>query len=111
MAGARGGVGQVRESAAGLTRLAKGRGMIVLLVGVFEGEHWRVEVLEHIVDASLLLDGDNAGRFRTLRAREPIWICRRAWCFCSMTSGLREVKIRLLFFESSRMLASRQVRR
>ena len=55
LAGAPGSVGQVRESAAELTRLAKGRGMIVLLVGhvTKEGALAGSKVLEHIVDASL----------------------------------------------------------
>ena len=95
LAGAPGSVGQVRESAAELTRLAKGRGMIVLLVGhvTKEGALAGPKVLEHIVDASLLLDGDNGSRFRTLRAhKNRFGSVGELGVFAMTETGLREVK-------------------
>ena len=95
LAGAPGSVGQVRESAAKLTRLAKARGVIVLLVGhvTKEGALAGPKVLEHIVDASLLLEGDNAGRFRTLRAhKNRFGSVGELGVFAMTETGLREVK-------------------
>jgi DNA repair protein RadA/Sms len=95
LAGAPGSVGQVRESAAELTRLAKARGLIVLLVGhvTKEGALAGPKVLEHIVDASLLLEGDNAGRFRTLRAhKNRFGSVGELGVFAMTETGLREVK-------------------
>lgn len=94
LSGAPGSVGQVRESAAQLTRLAKQTGTIVLLVGhvTKEGALAGPKVLEHIIDASLLLDGDTAGRFRTLRAhKNRFGSVGELGVFAMTESGLREV--------------------
>ena len=51
------------------------------------------KVLEHIVDASLLLEGDNAGRFRTLRAhKNRFGSVGELGVFAMTETGLREVK-------------------
>ena len=95
LSGAPGSVGQVRESAAQLTRLAKATGVIVLLVGhvTKEGALAGPKVLEHIIDASLLLEGDSGGRFRTLRAHKNRFGSVGELGVFSMTeTGLREVR-------------------
>jgi len=87
-------VGQVRESAAQLTRLAKRTGTVVLLVGhvTKEGALAGPKVLEHIIDASLLLDGDTGGRFRTLRAhKNRFGSVGELGVFAMTETGLREV--------------------
>lgn len=95
LSGAPGSVGQVRESAALLTRLAKATGVIVLLVGhvTKEGALAGPKVLEHIIDASLLLDGDTGGRFRTLRAhKNRFGSVGELGVFAMTEQGLKEVK-------------------
>lgn len=64
-----GSVSQVRESAAYLTRFAKQTGTVVILVGhvTKDGSLAGPKVLEHMIDCSILLEGDNDSRFRTLR--------------------------------------------
>ena len=65
-----GSVSQVRESAATLVRLAKQRGITVILVGhvTKEGQLAGPRVLEHMVDTVLYFEGDPGGRYRMLRA-------------------------------------------
>ncbi len=95
LSGAPGSVGQVRESAAQLTRLAKATGVIVLLVGhvTKEGALAGPKVLEHIIDASLLLEGDSGRRFRTLRAhKNRFGSVGELGVFAMTETGLREVK-------------------
>lgn len=95
LSGAPGSVGQVRESAAQLTRLAKATGVIVLLVGhvTKEGALAGPKVLEHIIDASLLLEGDSGGRLRTLRAhKNRFGSVGELGVFAMTETGLREVK-------------------
>jgi len=69
VASAPGSVGQVRECAAQLMRLAKTTGMSVFLVGhvTKEGVLAGPRVLEHMVDAVLYLEGDRHHFFRILR--------------------------------------------
>jgi DNA repair protein RadA/Sms len=63
-------VAQVRECAAQLTRLAKQRGIVVILVGhvTKEGAIAGPRVLEHIVDTVLYFEGDPHSSFRLVRA-------------------------------------------
>ena len=70
LSGAPGGVGQVRECAARLMRLAKSEGIAVLLVGhvTKEGSIAGPRVLEHMVDTVLQFEGDRFQAFRILRA-------------------------------------------
>lgn len=94
LSGAPGSVGQVRESAAQLTRLAKTTGIIVLLVGhvTKEGALAGPKVLEHIIDASLMLDGETGGRFRILRAhKNRFGSVGELGVFAMTEQGLREV--------------------
>jgi len=65
-----GSVAQVRECAAQLTRVAKARGIAVVLVGhvTKEGAIAGPRVLEHIVDTVLYFEGDTHSSFRLVRA-------------------------------------------
>ncbi len=70
LTGAAGSVGQVREVADRLTRLAKSRGIAVVLVGhvTKEGALAGPRVLEHLVDCVLQFEGERERTYRTLRA-------------------------------------------
>ena len=70
LSGAPGGVGQVRETAARLMRLAKAESIAVVLVGhvTKEGSIAGPRVLEHMVDTVLQFEGDRYQSFRILRA-------------------------------------------
>src|SRR6185436_9718945 len=63
-------VGQVRECAAQLVRLAKERGLATVLVGhvTKEGALAGPRVLEHVVDTVLSFEGDRHHALRMLRA-------------------------------------------
>jgi DNA repair protein RadA/Sms len=65
-----GSVAQVRECAAQLTRVAKARGIAIVLVGhvTKEGAIAGPRVLEHIVDTVLYFEGDAHSSFRLVRA-------------------------------------------
>jgi DNA repair protein RadA/Sms len=70
LSSAPGSVGQVRESAAGLLRLAKGLGITIVLVGhvTKDGAIAGPRVLEHMVDTVLYFEGDRHQDLRMLRA-------------------------------------------
>src|ERR671917_1284306 len=70
LTGAAGSVGQVREVADRITRLAKANGIAVLLVGhvTKEGALAGPRVLEHLVDCVLQFEGERERTYRTLRA-------------------------------------------
>jgi DNA repair protein RadA/Sms len=70
LSGAAGSVGQVREVADRLTRLAKRRGIATVLVGhvTKEGALAGPRVLEHLVDCVLQFEGERERFYRTLRA-------------------------------------------
>jgi len=65
-----GSVGQVRECASKLMRLAKSRGITFFIVGhvTKEGALAGPKVLEHIMDTVLYFEGENQENFRILRA-------------------------------------------
>jgi DNA repair protein RadA/Sms len=65
-----GSVGQVREAAALLVAVAKGRGTAIVLVGhvTKEGQIAGPRVVEHMVDTVLYFEGDGAHALRVLRA-------------------------------------------
>jgi len=67
--GSAGGVTQVREVSAGLTRLAKDRGMTTVLVGhvTKDGTVAGPRMLEHLVDVVLQFEGERGGRLRMVR--------------------------------------------
>jgi DNA repair protein RadA/Sms len=70
LSGAPGSVGQVREVADRITRLAKARGIAVVLVGhvTKEGALAGPRVLEHLVDCVLQFEGERERTYRTIRA-------------------------------------------
>lgn len=65
-----GSVGQVRECASKLMRIAKSRGVTFFIVGhvTKEGALAGPKVLEHIMDTVLYFEGENQENFRILRA-------------------------------------------
>src|SRR5262249_54884192 len=68
--GGRGGVGRVRQATAELVRVAKERGVSVLLVGQVtkDGALAGPRLLEHLVDAVIAFEGDEGRSHRVLRA-------------------------------------------
>ena len=70
LASAPGSVAQVREVAAQVMRVAKARGVAVLLVGhvTKEGTLAGPRVLEHLVDCVLHFEGERERTYRTLRS-------------------------------------------
>ncbi|MEA2373780.1 MAG: hypothetical protein QOD53_243 [Thermoleophilaceae bacterium] len=70
LTGAAGSVGQVREVAGRLARIAKQRGVAVVMVGhvTKEGALAGPRVLEHLVDCVLQFEGERERTYRTLRA-------------------------------------------
>ena len=95
LSSAPGGVSQVRESAAALTRFAKRTNTVLLLVGhvTKDGSLAGPKVLEHMIDASLLLEGDGDSRFRTLRGQKNRFgAVNELGVFAMVELGLKEVK-------------------
>lgn len=95
IASAPGGVAQVRESAAALTRFAKQSNTVLLLVGhvTKDGTLAGPKVLEHMIDASLLLEGGADSRFRTLRGQKNRFgAVNELGVFAMLEHGLKEVK-------------------
>ena len=93
--GTPGGVTQIRESAAWLTRYAKQSGCAVFLVGhvTKSGEVAGPRVLEHIVDTVLYLEGRNDDRYRMLRAtKNRFGAVNELGVFAMTGEGLREVR-------------------
>ncbi len=70
LTGVAGSVGQVRESAGRLMAVAKRLNVPIFLVGhvTKDGTVAGPKVLEHMVDAVLVLEGERSGNFRILRA-------------------------------------------
>lgn len=92
---AAGGVTQVRESAAYLTRFAKQNNIAVFLVGhvTKSGEVAGPRVLEHIVDSVLFLEGQSDSRFRTLRAiKNRFGAVNELGVFAMTELGLKQIK-------------------
>ena len=90
-----GSVSQVREAAALLTRFAKQSGTILLLVGhvTKDGSLAGPKVLEHMIDCSMLLEGEADSRFRTLRSsKNRFGGVNELGIFAMMETGLKEVK-------------------
>ena len=95
IASAPGSVSQVRECAAYLTRLAKQTGMVLFLVGhvTKDGSLAGPKVLEHMIDCSILLEGSDDSRFRTLRGQKNRFGAVNELGIFAMTDrGMREVK-------------------
>jgi DNA repair protein RadA/Sms len=89
-----GSVGQVRECAAALMRLAKGQTITVLIVGhvTKEGQLAGPRVLEHIVDTVLYFEGDQHHAYRVLRAtKNRFGSTNEIGVFEMHSDGLKEV--------------------
>jgi DNA repair protein RadA/Sms len=89
-----GSVSQVRESAAYLTRFAKQTGTVLVLVGhvTKDGSLAGPKVLEHMIDCSILLEGDNDSRYRTLRGnKNRFGAVNELGVFAMTEQGMREV--------------------
>lgn len=89
-----GSVGQVRESAAQLTRYAKQNGTAVFLVGhvTKEGMLAGPRVLEHMVDTVLYFEGQSDNRLRLVRAvKNRFGAINELGVFAMTEKGLREV--------------------
>ena len=71
-------VSQVRASMQSLIALAKARGPVIVVVGhvTKDGQIAGPKVIEHMVDAVLTFDGDNAHNLRLLRATKNPWRVR-----------------------------------
>ncbi len=94
LSGAAGSVGQVREVAGELTRVAKARGTAMLLVGhvTKDGALAGPRVLEHIVDCVLQFEGERERTYRTLRAlKNRFGRANEAGVFEMFDHGLVEV--------------------
>jgi DNA repair protein RadA/Sms len=90
-----GSVTQVRSCAAELVRLAKKRGVAVLLVGhvTKDGQIAGPRVVEHMVDAVLSFEGERGYPFRILRgAKNRFGATDEIGVFEMGDSGLREVR-------------------
>src|SRR5919204_439299 len=94
MTGAPGSVGQVREVAGTLMRVAKERNVAVILLGhvTKEGALAGPRVLEHLVDCVLQFEGERERTYRTLRAlKNRFGSTNEVGVFEMRASGLVEV--------------------
>jgi DNA repair protein RadA/Sms len=95
VASAPGSVTQVRECAAVLTRFAKQTGTVLLLVGhvTKDGSLAGPKVLEHMVDCSIMIEGSDDSRYRTLRGtKNRFGAVNELGVFAMTEQGLKEVK-------------------
>ncbi len=93
--GVPGSVGQVREAASELIRLAKKQDIAVILVGhvTKEGTMAGPRLLEHMVDCVLYLEGDRYHSFRILRGvKNRFGSTNEIGVFMMENNGLSEVK-------------------
>ena len=89
-----GSVSQVRDCATQLTRYAKQTGTILILVGhvTKDGSLAGPKVLEHMIDCSILLEGDHDSRYRTLRGQKNRFgAVNELGIFAMTDTGMREV--------------------
>lgn len=99
-----GSVAQVRECSSMLTRLAKGRQIIVILVGhvTKDGAIAGPRVLEHIVDTVLYFEGEQHSNFRMLRSvKNRFGAVNELGIFAMTDKGLREINNPSALFLSS----------
>ena len=90
-----GSVSQVRECAAFLTKFAKQTQTILFLVGhvTKDGSLAGPKVLEHMIDTSIMLEGEADGRYRTLRGiKNRFGAINELGVFAMLDKGLKEVK-------------------
>ncbi len=99
-----GSISQVRLSGALFTRLAKGMGVPVFIVGQINkgGDIAGPKVLEHIVDCVLYMEGDQYNQYRIVRSmKNRFGSTNEIGVFEMRSSGLEEVgNPSLLFLES-----------
>jgi len=89
-----GSVSQVRESAGFLIQKAKQTGTILIVVGhvTKDGNLAGPRVLEHMIDAFLMLEGDADGRYRTLRSiKNRFGAVNELGIFAMTDQGLKDV--------------------
>ena len=89
-----GGVSQVRESAAHLTRYAKQTGTALFLIGhvTKEGALAGPRVLEHMVDSVLYFEGERDSRYRVVRAiKNRFGAVNELGIFAMTDKGLKEI--------------------
>lgn len=92
--GAPGGVSQVREVTGALVRVAKRRGMAVIIVGhvTKDGAIAGPRLLEHLVDVVLAFEGDRHSGFRMVRAtKNRFGPADEVGCFEMADRGIVEV--------------------
>jgi DNA repair protein RadA/Sms len=92
--GSPGGVTQVREVTSALVRVAKQRGMAVIIVGhvTKDGAIAGPRLLEHLVDVVLAFEGDRHSGFRMVRAtKNRFGPADEVGCFEMVDSGIVEV--------------------
>jgi DNA repair protein RadA/Sms len=92
--GSPGGVAQVREVTSTLVRVAKRRGMAVIIVGhvTKDGNVAGPRLLEHLVDVVLAFEGDRHSGFRMVRAtKNRFGPADEVGCFEMVDSGIVEV--------------------
>lgn len=89
-----GAVGQVRESAMQLTRMAKQTGIALFLIGhvTKDGSLAGPRVLEHMVDTVLYFEGESDSRHRLIRSvKNRFGAVNELGVFVMTEKGLREV--------------------
>lgn len=99
-----GSVAQVRECSSMLTRLAKSRQIVVILVGhvTKDGAIAGPRVLEHIVDTVLYFEGEQHSNFRMLRSvKNRFGAVNELGIFAMTDKGLREITNPSALFLSS----------
>ncbi|MGY4718655.1 DNA repair protein RadA [Naumannella cuiyingiana] len=92
--GSPGGVTQVREVTGALVRIAKSRGMAVLIIGhvTKDGSIAGPRLLEHLVDVVLAFEGDRHSGFRMVRAsKNRFGPADEVGCFELVDAGIAEV--------------------
>ena len=102
---AAGGVTQVRETAAALTRYAKTHNCTIILVGhvTKSGEVAGPRVLEHIVDSVVFLEGQNDQRYRVMRTlKNRFGSINEIGIFAMTDKGMQEIRNPSAIFLSAR---------
>ncbi|MCA6072447.1 MAG: DNA repair protein RadA [Endomicrobium sp.] len=107
LTGAPGTVGQVRETAAELLRIAKSKNITVFLLGhvTKEGDLAGPRVLEHIVDTVLYFENERQHTYRILRSyKNRFGPTSEIGIFEMNSTGLREVSNPSLIFLGERVM-------
>ena len=90
-----GSVNQLRECAAHLVRMAKTKGIAVILVGhvTKDGQIAGPRVLEHMVDTVLYFENEQGSRYRILRTvKNRFGAANELGIFVMTATGMREVR-------------------